>query len=73
MTKKTQPSKTPNAWTELQKLGQQIDGQVKKLKKQYDQMDQKTKQTVFAGLAGVATILAGAIATKKIVSKKKKK
>ncbi|HBH46562.1 MAG: hypothetical protein A2445_03675 [Candidatus Jacksonbacteria bacterium RIFOXYC2_FULL_44_29] len=70
-TSKQQPSNREALYTDVHKLGQDLVVEMKDLKKKYDQMDSGNKKKLIAGIAGVAALLMGAKAIKKMAKKKK--
>lgn len=55
---------------EIKKFGDEMIGRLRVLKNRYDQLDDKTKKGILAGIAGVAAVVAGISAVKKISKKK---
>ena len=57
---------------EIKKFSDDFLAKLKDLKVKYDSMDDKTRQKIVAGVAGIVAVLAGVSSMRKISKKKKK-
>jgi hypothetical protein len=67
---KKNDSKHHELGEKFHELGDELTQLLKKTKSKFDTADSKTKKGIVAGLAGAATLLAGAIGYKKMKGKK---
>lgn len=70
---KTPKTKKEQGIDEAKKFGKEMVGKLKILKKKYDKLDDKTKQNILTGLAGLAAVVASVGAAKRVKKKIKKR
>jgi hypothetical protein len=68
--KKIKKNKNDAVAAEIKKVTDELVGLAKKAKKHYDQVDDKTKKQVVAGIAGAAGLIAAAIGISQLRKKK---